>query len=639
MPPSINQRRTSVYSCRGLVPGILFAGYELIEAMTEVLIKKSGSRGLPTSLSVAYDTTRRFGVKVRSAIRGNEFFLIPVALVIGVLAGLAVTLMSEIAQLAHVLIYGIRIDVRLSANDVVNPWVAILAPAGGGLILGLMEWSRRRLKISSATDPVEANALRGGRLSLRDSVVVSGQTLISNGCGASVGLEAGYTQIGAGVASLLGRMLNLRRNDLRLVVGCGAAAAIAAAFGAPLTGAFYACELIVGVYSVSSAAPILAASISAAYMARWLGGAPYSLDFVHVSPITIKEYLAFIVLALVISAVGIMVMRAAPYFERLFHQKFLPVWVRPSLGGICVGAMAIVTPQVLAAGHGAMVLDLPRNMSGLLILTIIGLKLCACLISLASGFRGGLFFASLFVGCLIGKLFAVALQTSVLNLGIDPMASALTGMACLGVAIVGGPLTMSFLVLEMTSSLEVTAGVLAACIMTSVFVRAVFGHSFSTWRLHLRGETIRGASDVGWLRNLSVERLMRTDVAVARSDMPIEQCRREYPLGSSHALFLLNVEQRYVGLALLPDVYSSDFDAQGETVTIADLAKHQDVMLTPSMNVKTAMNCFDEAEAEILVVVNDAVNQKIVGFLTEAHARRRYAEELDQATAGILGEN
>lgn len=604
--------------------------------MSEIPIKSPRLHNAP-AVSLAHRKAKALGIKLRAAIRGNEFFLIPVALVIGAFTGIAVTLMSQIAQLAHVLIYGIRIDVRLSANDVVNPWVAILALASGGLILGLMEWSRRRWKISNATDPVEANALRGGRLSLRDSIVVSGQTLISNGCGASVGLEAGYTQIGAGVASLLGRMLNLRRNDLRLVVGCGAAAAIAGAFGAPLTGAFYACELIVGVYSVSSAAPILAASISAAYMARWLGGAPYSLNFVHVSPITLKEYLCFILLALIISVIGIVIMRAAPYFERVFNQRFLPVWIRPSLGGVCVGALAIITPQVLAAGHGAMILDLPRDMSGLTILAIIGLKICACLISLASGFRGGLFFASLFVGCLIGKCFAVALQYSFLNLGIDAMASALTGMACLGVAIVGGPLTMSFLVLEMTSSLEVTAGVLAACIVTSVFVRAVFGHSFSTWRLHLRGETIRGATDVGWLRNLIVERLMRTDVAVARSDMPIEQCRREHPLGSSRALFLLNDKNEYAGQALLPDIHSSDFDAQDDINSIGDLAKLQDAMLTPSMNVKVAMKYFEKAEAEILVVVDNLETRKVVGFLTEGYARRRYFEELDQASAGLLG--
>src|ERR1700757_4988299 len=330
---------------------------------------------------------------LRALLRSNEFYLIPLALVVGVVAGAVVTLMSEIAQIAHVLIYGIRIDVRLSANDYVNPVIALIAPALGGLTLGIMEWSRRRLKISSAVDPIEANALRGGRLSLRDSMVVSGQTMISNGCGASVGLEAGYTQIGSGAASLLGQWLNLRRNDLRLIVGCGAAAAIAAAFGAPITGAFYACELIVGVYSVASAAPILAASLAGALTAQWLGGAPYSLEISHVGKVGVEHYLALIGLALIVSAIGILVMRSSSLFERLFANSWTPVWIRPVIGGVCVGAMAIISPQVLAAGHGAMVLDMHRDMLPSIIAMIIVLKLIACLISLASGFRGGLFFA------------------------------------------------------------------------------------------------------------------------------------------------------------------------------------------------------------------------------------------------------
>src|ERR1035437_4199543 len=121
---------------------------------------------------------------------------------IGVVGGAIVTLMSELAQISHVLIYGIPIDVRLSANAYVKPWVALTAPAIGGLALGIMEWSRRHWKICSAVDPIEANALRGGLLSLPDSVVVSSQTLVSNGCGASVGRKAGYTQIGSGTSAL-----------------------------------------------------------------------------------------------------------------------------------------------------------------------------------------------------------------------------------------------------------------------------------------------------------------------------------------------------------------------------------------------------------------------------------------------------
>jgi CIC family chloride channel protein len=573
--------------------------------------------------------------RLRALLRSNELYLIPLALVVGTVAGAIVTLMSEIAQIAHVLIYGIPIDVRLSANAYVNPVIALVAPACGGLALGVMEWLRRRWKIASAVDPVEANALRGGRLSARDSVVVSGQTLVSNGCGASVGLEAGYTQIGAGAASLLGQFLNLRRNDLRLIVGCGAAGAIAAAFGAPITGAFYAYELIVGVYSVASAAPILAASLAAALTAQYLGGAPYSLEVPKVGAVGLEQYLALIGLAMIVSAIGIAVMRSSVLFERLF--SWIPVWIRPVIGGVCVGAMAIITPQVLAAGHGAMVLDLHRDMLPSIIAMIIVLKLAACLISLASGFRGGLFFASLFVGSLVGKLFAALLALFAPSFAVDPMVSMLTGMATLGVAIVGGPLTMSFLVLEMTRSVDVTAVVLAGCIVTSIFVRFMFGHSFSTWRLHLRGETIRSANDVGWLRNLTVERMMRSDVPKVPTSTTIAACRREFELGSRPAIVVVNNSDDYCGLVLLPELFSGELDSIADDIQVVELAKFTDVALLPEMNVKAAMKIFDDAEAEVLAVLESEDSRKVIGFLTESFARRRYVEEIDQATRGVLG--
>src|SRR5215470_9150231 len=579
----------------------------------------------------------RFLTRLRVLLRGNEFYLIPLALVIGVITGATVTLMFQIAHLAHVLIYGIPIDVRLSANSWVNPVIAFIAPTTGGLLLGIMEWSRRRLKISSAVDPIEANALRGGRLSLRDSVVVSGQTLISNGCGASVGLEAGYTQIGSGAASLIGQFLNLRRNDLRLIVGCGSAAAIAAAFGAPITGAFYACELIVGVYAVGSAAPILAASLAGALTAQYLGGAPYSLEVSHVGSVGLEQYLALIGLALIVSIIGILVMRSSSLFEQVFAQKWFPVWLRPVVGGLCVGGLAIVTPQVLAAGHGAMVLDLHKDMAIGFIATVIALKLVACLVSLASGFRGGLFFCSLFVGSLLGKFFAGVIAISGLGITVDPMVSMLTGMATLGVAIVGGPLTMSFLVLEMTRSVDVTAVVLAGCIVTSIFVRFMFGHSFSTWRLHLRGETIRSANDVGWLRNLTVERMMRTDVAKVPTTTTIAACRREFVLGSRPAIVVVNNSDDYCGLVLLPELFSGELDQIADEIQVIELARFTDVALLPEMNVKAAMKIFDDAEAEVLAVLESEDSRKVIGFLTESFARRRYVEEIDQATRGVLG--
>ncbi|MES1148709.1 MAG: chloride channel protein, partial [Bradyrhizobium guangdongense] len=296
-----------------------------------------------------------------------------------------------------------------------------------------------------------------------------------------------------------------------------------------------------------------------------------------------------------------------------------------------------LTPQVLAAGHGAMVLDLHHNMTIALIAMIIALKLTACLVSLASGFRGGLFFASLFVGSLIGNFFAAVLALAVPGFAIDPLVAMLTGMATLGVAIVGGPLTMSFLVLEMTRNVDVTAVVLAGCIVTSICVRFMFGHSFSTWRLHLRGETIRSANDVGWLRNLTVERLMRGDVGKVPSTTTIAATRREFVLGSRPCIVVVNNADEYVGLVMLPDLFSSDLDTIADEIQVIELARYTDIVLLPEMNVKSAMAVFDEAEAEMLAVVESADSRKVVGFLNESFARRRYVEEIDKATRGVLG--
>jgi CIC family chloride channel protein len=196
---------------------------------------------------------------------------------------------------------------------------------------------------------------------------------------------------------------------------------------------------------------------------------------------------------------------------------------------------------------------------------------------------------------------------------------------------------MSFLVLEMTRSVDVTAVVLAACIVTSVCVRFMFGHSFSTWRLHLRGETIRSANDVGWLRNLTVERMMRTDVGKVPSTTTIAACRREFVLGSRPAVVVVNNSDDYCGLVLLPELFSGELDSIVDDIQVVDLARFGDVVLLPEMNIKTAMKIFDHAEAEVLAVLESAESRKVIGFLTESFARRRYVEEIDQATRGVLG--
>ena len=287
---------------------------------------------------------------VRARLRASELGMTALAIGVGVLAGLCVAAMTSVVNIAHVRIFGIPFDVHLSAAERIAPLAAFGAPMLGGLLLGAIDvWLARR-KAPPAVDPVEANALRGGRMSLRQSLLVATQTVISNGCGASVGLEAGYAQIGAGVASYLGVRSRLRRQDLRMLVGCGAGGAIAAAFGAPLTGAFYAFELIIGAYSLANAIPVFAATLAASLTTQAIIGAPYDITAPTVAPLTFVDYGALIGLGLVAAAVGVGAMRVAALIERAFRWAIPWRLIRPVVGGLMVGSMALYTPA--SAGGG-----------------------------------------------------------------------------------------------------------------------------------------------------------------------------------------------------------------------------------------------------------------------------------------------
>ena len=577
------------------------------------------------------DPTRR----LRSLIRGSALWLVALAVVTGVAAGLAVALIGTLSDHAHRILFGLGKGDRLSgiARLTRGYWV----PAVGGLVLGLIRWLRARRRSGPTVDPIEANALHGGRMSLRDSVWVTLQTLLSNGCGASVGLEAGYAQIGSGLASWLGSATRLRRNDLRVLVGCGAAGAIGAAFGAPLTGAFYAFELIVGSYSISNVAPILAASLSGVLTARAVRAVTYHITLSAAAPPLLSDYPAMIVLGVLCAGWGVAIMQAVYFTERAFDATRLPPVIRPAVAGLILGGLALITPQVLSAGHGALRLDLPAALSIDVLLSLILLKILASAVSLGGGFRGGLFFASLFLGALTGKLFAAA-ALLIPGLPVDPTLCMLVGMATLAVAVVGGPLTMSFLVLETTGDFVVTTVVIAASIVASLVVRETFGYSFSTWRLHLRGETIRGATDVGWMRALTVGRMMRREPPTIEGHVKLAEFRRRHPLGSAQHVVVTDSDGRYQGMALIADAFASaEHPAEDAGRTAADIARWTDDPLSPAMNIKQAMALFDRTESEALAVIEDAEHRRVIGVLTEGFALRRYAEELDKARQGLTG--
>jgi len=572
--------------------------------------------------------------RLRAIVRARESSVIVLAAFVGAIAGLVVAAMSELVGLMHQIFFGLDPGERLSGRVSLDPLSTMLTLTIGGLLFGLVSSyiARRR---GTEVDPVEANALHGGRMSMRGSLIVAGQTVWSSGIGASVGLEAGYTQLASGIASAIGRAFRLRRSDMRVMVGCGAAGAIAGAFGAPLGGAFYAFELIIGSYSISGLAPVGMASLLGYLTAQAFAPGRLGIETGAMASPAVHDVVIAAGFGLLAAIFGIALMRGVAACEVLFSKARVKPALRPMLGGALVGLLALITPQVLSSGHGALHLTALFKLPLATIALVFVLKSLASIISLGSGFRGGLFFASLLLGAFGGQLFAIGLDAVWPSLHANPDAYAIIGMSALSVAVIGGPLTMTFIALESTGDLWLTTAVLIAAIVSMQVTREFFGYSFTTWRFHLRGETIRSAADVGWIRDLTVGQMMRADVRTTPVEAPISAFREAFPLGSTSQVVAVDEDGRYAGIVIVAEAHSSELPA---TASLRDILHHQDYMLLPQLTAQEAIASFDRFEAEALAVVDTAERRQVIGLLSEAHALRRYSDASERQRRELLGE-
>ena len=572
--------------------------------------------------------------RLRALARRRESSIIVLAALAGAVAGLVVAAMGAAVEFMHLKFFGIAHGSRLSGQIAIDPLYAVLVPCLGGLIFGLVTAYIGRWR-GSEVDPVEANALHGGRMSLRGSFIVAAQTVWSSGVGASVGLEAGYTQLASSFASKIGHAFRMRRGEIRMLVGCGAADAIAGAFGAPLAGAFYGFELIIGSYAVASLAPVGMAALVGYLTAQVFTFDKLGIETGTLSTLALPDVVIAAGLGLIAAGFGILLMRGVAACEMLFAKVRVKPSLRPMVGGALVGLLALISPQVMSSGHGALHLTGIFKLPLATIATIFVLKALASMISLGSGFRGGLFFASLLLGALGGQLFAVGMNFLWPALALNPDVYAIIGMSALSVAVIGGPLTMTFIALETTGDLWLTTAVLISVIISMQVTREFFGYSFTTWRFHLRGETIRGAADVGWIRDLTVAQMMRADVRTTSVEIDVAAFRQAFPIGSTNQVIAVDAEGRYAGMVLVAEAHATELPL---TTPLRDILHHADHMVVPQMTAQEAIAAFGKFEAEALAVVDSAERRQVIGLLSEAHTLRRFSDASERQRRELLGE-
>jgi len=565
----------------------------------------------------------------------DDFFIIALAVVTGIIAGLGVIALRDLVVLLHTLIYAVPLVEHALQQAAIPGWRLVAALGGGGLLYGLVAWLLHRRLPQEPFDAIEANALHGGVMSVRDSVIIAGMTVGSVGLGASVGLEAGVTQLGAAAASWIGQRLRLNRTSLRTLVGCGAAAAIGAAFNAPIAGVFYALELVIGGYAVAALVPVVVASISGTLMARLIFGIEPIFYTVSVPDLRARDYALFGLLGVASAGVGIGVMRAATLIE--VWLKRVPAWSRPCIGGLLLAGIGAVFPQVLGSGHAAIDQAIQAQFTVPLLFGLLVAKALASAISVGSGFRGGLFSASLLLGGVLGALFWW-ICVDLLPWGITGYSAySVVGVGAVAASIVGAPLTMILLVFETTSDYPVAIGVGIGVMAATALTRRWFGYSFATWRFHTRGVDLRGAYDVRRFEQLKVRRVLDRKIVKVNEGTGLADVRNQLFAGRQPTAFVQRENGEFVGLVDLSDINTAMAEGADGADAVEQLAHRPAHLLTPADTLSAALRIFEAEELQMAPVVARQDAPRLIGCVHEADLLRLYLNEADRMRREELG--
>ena len=391
-----------------------------------------------------------------------------------------------------------------------TPWfVVLLVPAAGGLLVGLfLQYLMPGRRALGVADVIEARALLGCRVPARQGFASALVSAFSLGVGGSAGREGPVVHLGATSASLLVDLFHLPHAARRTLLACGVAAAVSASFNAPIAGVLFAHEVILAHYAVRAFVPIVISSVAATIISRLhLGSFPAFIipDYQITSYL---EFPAFALLGLICAAVAIAFQFAIIAADRTAHSIDVPLWTRPAIGGLMVGAIAVWFPHVLGVGYDATDAALKNLLPLWMMLALLVLKTAATAITLASRFGGGVFSPSLYLGAMTGGAFGLMAAGLFPEMTSSQGLYAILGMGAVAAAVLGAPISTTLIVFELTGGYEMTIALLLAISISVGLTRAVHSQSFFHWQLSTRGLFLKEGPHKHIVRSLKVRDFM-----------------------------------------------------------------------------------------------------------------------------------
>ena len=587
----------------------------------------AGAAAPPRIRAAIVSETRARLTQLAQAIRSVEMQIALLALLVGGLAGYAAAGFRLLIGWIQYLFYGEAAEKLYSTALSMPWWQVLLAPAACGLLVGLfIRYLMPNGRPQGVADVIESAALHSGRMSLRHVALASLANAASIGGGASVGREGPVVLLGAGLASAVGKRFGYSRGNMLTLLGCGVAAAVAASFNAPLAGALFALEVVVGHYRLTAFAPVVMASVTGTIVSRIHFGDFPAFIKPQYTLVSFWEFPAFALLGVTAAIAAVAMMGSIVAVSYGARHSRVPAWGRPAVAGLAVGAIALLFPQVLGVGYEATDRALNGEFGLWLLFGIIVAKIAATGLSIGGGFGGGVFSPSLMLGAMVGAAFGTVAASIFPELASDRGAYTLVGMGAVSGAVLGAPISTILIIFELTGDYKVTLGVMFAVVIASVIARAVFGRSFFHWQLRLRGVVAEMDHAEQTIHRTTMADLARTAVPAMNDACSVADARSMLIEVPDRPVYVVDDDGGLRGWVGLPELYSFGFDA---TPGAGDMVEN--VMATPpflleSDNVDDAMQIFSRSEETILPVVSDPADRTLRGEVRQRDVMVAYRD-------------
>jgi len=499
------------------------------------------------------------------------------------------------------------------------PWyLRLIIPAAGGLIVGpIVYFLANEAKGHGVPEVMESVALRSGMIRKRVVLVKSFVSAICIGTGGSVGREGPIVQIGSAIGSSIGQLLRISADRIRTLVGCGAAAGIAATFNAPIAGAMFALEIVLGDFGLATFSPIVISAVVATAVSRhFLGNTPAFIvpEYKLISAWELPLYMA---LGILCAFVAVGFTRSLYRLEDGFESLRFPPYLKAGIGGLILGVIAIPFPHVLGVGYGSIDMALLEHLSWQLMMGLVAFKLLATSITLGSGGSGGIFAPSLFIGAMAGGVFGTLCHALFPGITASPGAYSIVGMGAVVAGTTHGPLSAILILFELTGDYKIILPLMIACIMSSMGARQLLRDSIYTLKLARRGINIYEGKEVNVLKSIRVGDVMNPDVEVIPEYLTLGTLTEKLSRSKYNTFPVVNDRGELSGILSLLDYRDIAFDQNLKDLVVAkELATPRVVTVSLDDNLWDAFQKISRDDFSILPVVSTDTPSRLVGVLT-----------------------